>query len=73
VSSGTQNYTISYAPQCISCFDPSGVGGANNTGWIQFFVNGSQLAQVWGGNTADGGVFVNSGTTMHLYTLGGIY
>jgi len=73
VSSGTQNYTISYAPQCISCFDPSGVGGASNAGWIQFFVNGSQLAQVWGGNTADGGVFVNSGTTMHLYTLGGIY
>jgi hypothetical protein len=73
VSSAIQNYTISYAPQCISCFDPGGVGRANNTGWIQFFVNGSQLAQIWGGNTADGGLFVNPGTTMHLYTLGGIY
>jgi len=73
VSSGIQNYIISYAPQCISCFDPGGVGGASNSGWIQFFVNGSLLAQVWGRNTADGGVFVNSGTTMHLYTLGGIY
>jgi hypothetical protein len=72
VSNGIQNYTIEYMVTTWGS-EPNPMG-LNNSGNLLFLVKGQEIAMSGTvGNEADAGLFVNTGTVMHVYTFGGVF